>query len=359
MNYRIAEIMAGEDLGASGTEIIPIRLKDPISRIVVRFRPVGGSIVPAAHPVDAITKLELVDGSDVLFSLKGHTAHALNVIEAPKPNITWLDYRVGGTPLIDVNIDFGRFLYDPELAFDPTRFDNPQLKLTWDEDVWDASCDVHEFSILAHIFDEKVISPVGYLMTKEVKSYVPVANSYEYTDMPLDYPVRKLILQGRKYGYPPRSLMDAIKLSEDNDKRIPIDGDTYNLEPILRLFSGECIDHLIGIGDTAKQRTAYVTPSYLTDLVAIGHDEVQEFATAYNNGGRVNLIAETASKVFQALIHGIFPHGCLCLPFGLQGDLTDWYDVTKLGNLRLRIKGGGDAAATDAVNIVTQQLRRY
>ncbi|GAJ22236.1 unnamed protein product, partial [marine sediment metagenome] len=108
----------------------------------------------------------------------------------------------------------------------------------------------------------------------------------------------------RKYGSPPRTCIFAIKLSEDNDKRIPIDGDTYDLEPVLRLFSGECIDHLIAVGDASKQRTAYVTPSYLTDLVAIGHDEVQEFATANNNGGRVNIIAETASKNFEALIHG-------------------------------------------------------
>lgn len=359
MNYRIAEVMAGEDLGEAGTEIIPIRLKDLISRIVVRFRPVGKSIVPAAHPVDAITRLELIDGSDVLFSLRGHTAHALNIIEAPKPNITWLDYRVGGTPLIDVNLDFGRWLYDTELALDPTKFDNLQLKLTWDEDVWDASCEAHEFSMLAHVFDEKVISPVGFLMTKEVKTYVPVAGSFEYTSLPLDYPMRKLLLQGRKYGSPPRTCVSAIKLSEENDKRIPIDGDTYDLEPILRLFSGECIDHIIAVGDASNQRTAYVTPGYLIDLVAIGHDEVQEFATANNNGGRVNIIAETASKNFEAMVHGIFPHSCLCIPFGFQEEIADWYDVTKLGSLRLRTKGETGAASTDTVNIITQQLRRY
>ncbi len=359
MNYRIAEVMAGEDLGDAGTKVIPIRLQDPISRIVVRFRPVGGSIVAAAHPVDAITRLELVDGSDVLFALKGHTLHALNVIEAPKPDITHLDYRVGGTPLIDVNIDFGRWLYDPELAFDPTRFKNPQLKLSWDEDVWDDGCDSHEFSILAHVFDEKVISPAGFLMTKEIKSYVPVANSYEYTDMPLDFPLRKLILQGRKYGYPPRSLIGAIKLSEDNDKRIPIDDDVYNMEGILRLFGGECEDWLIGTGPAAGSWTGYVTPSYMISLAAIGLDEVQEYAAPNLGGGRVLITPETASKNLQALVRGVFPHGCFCLPFGLQADMADWYDVTKIGSLRLRLKGGTDAAATDMVHIATQQLRRY
>jgi len=68
---------------------------------------------------------------------------------------------------------------------------------------------------------------------------------------------------------------------------------------------------------------------------------------------------ETAAGNVQFQIRGKNPHGCICIPFGEQDVIEDWYDVTKLGSLKLRIKGGPDAAAGDANNIITQQLRRY
>lgn len=358
MNYRIAEVMAGQDLGLSGTKLIDLDIKDVISRLVVRWRPVGGSVVPAAHPADSISKIELVDGSDILFSLSGNQVHALNIIEALTPVFTHLHYAVGGTPMIDMNLDFGRRLYDPELGLDPKQFGNPQLKITWNETTWDGSCETHEIGVYAHCFDEKAITPVGFLMTKEVKSYAPSANAYEYTDLPTDHLLRKLVLQGRKYGSPPRTTINAIKLSEDTDKRVPIDGDTYDLEPILRQWSGEAIDRLRGQAmDPA--RAFYVTPGYMTFGSAVGFNQTLYFQFAGGHGGRIQIKSSTSAKNFDAILRGAFPHGCMCIPFGDQGDMGDWYDVTKVGNLKLRLQGGGGAEATDTVGIVTQQLRRY
>lgn len=358
MNYRIAEVMAGQDLGPSGTKIVDLDIKDLISRLVVRWRPVGGSVTPAAHPADSISKIELVAGSDILFSLSGNQAHALNIIEAPTPVFTHIHFAVGGTPMIDMNLDFGRRLYDPELAFDPNKFINPQLKITWNETTWDGLCGDHEIGVHAHCFDEKAVTPVGFLMTKEVKSYAPAANAYEYTDLPTDHVLRKLILQGQKYGSPPRTTVNAIKLSEDTDKRVPIDGDTYDLEPILRQWSGEAIDRLIGQAATPS-RNFYVTPGYMIHGAAVGRGQTLYFQFAAGDGGRIGIVPSTTAKNFEAILRGSFPHGCMCIPFGDQAVPDDWYDVTKVGNLKLRIKGGGGAASTDTVGVITQQLRRY
>ena len=358
MNYRHPEILADVDLGGSGTKIIDINLTDIVSRFTLRFLPVGGSVDMIAHPAACISKIELVDGSDVHFDLSGQIAHGLNQIEADKPITTHIDSRIGGTPILNINMDFGRYLYDPEMAYDPTKFKNPQLKITWNEKAWDASCGSHSFAIWADVFDEKAVSPVGFLMNKVIKSYVPVANAYEYTDLPTDYPMRKLIMQGLKAGFPYRTLIDAIKLSEDNDKRVPIDGDSYKLEPLLIHYSGECEDDFIGQSSNVP-RTFYCTPTYCVSGGVNGIEQAEYYQLAPAGGGSFVILGTAADKMFAARIKGFFPHACVPINFGQQNIIEDWYDVTKVGSLKLRLKGGAGAAATDTVHLATQQLRRY
>lgn len=357
MNYRHAEIMTAEDLGPSGTEPKPIKITDPISRITLTFLPVGGSVTPAAHPVQSISKLEIVDGSDVIYSLSGAEGHALNIFEAPAPMITWLYWSIGGTPRIVINIDFGRYLWDPELALDPKQFKNPQIRITWNEATWDGTCTDHSFQMHAHVFDEKQISPVGFLMMKNIKSYVGVSGAHEYTALPTDYPIRKLMVQGWRAGYNTRNVVTDLRLSEDNDKRVPISGEIYNLNSFLQQMVGQCEDiHHVTIGTAAKW--IFVTPGDTYEVQVQPENQTYANQAAGISGNKVQLKSATGNVNVLVHVKGRDPHNCVCLPFGRQNEIDDWYDVTKIGGLQLRLKGGG-GAASGTTNIVTQQLRRY
>lgn len=358
MNYRHAEIMPSEDLGASGTEIVDINIVDPISRITVRHEPVGGSDTPIAHPIKNIEKLELVDGSDVLYSLSGYEGQGLNVLEAKKPEMIHSSLRNGGTPLMYIHMDFGRWLWDPELAFDPKKFTNPQIKLTWNQANYDESCDSHSFMMYAHTFDEKAISPIGFLMNKELKSFEPSSGAYEYTDLPTDFPLRKLILKGLKAGASVRGLIEDIKLSEDNDKRIPIDGDIWQMRSFLDIMGGDVVEVILVNAPTAG-KYIYTVPTNILAASVVNETAANALQLGALDGGRAYVMAATADCAARVTIRGKNPHGCICIPFGIQDDIADWYDVTKLGSLRLRLKGGTSSAAGDEVDIVTQQLRRY
>ena len=359
MNYRHAEVLAEQDLGESGTKIIDIDVKDPISRLTLIHRPVGGSNTPIAHPVKNIVKIELVDGSEVLYSLNGYQGQALNCFDSKQPIIQEVDGRTGGVPMCYVHLDFGRWMWDEELAFDPKRFKNPQLKLTWNEANYDASCTSHGFMIYASVFDEKIISPLGFLMSKLIKSFAPTSGAYEYTDLPTDYPMRKLFVQGLKYGAGVRGLIEQIRLSEDNDKRIPIDGDVDHLRSFLDEMGGDCIDVIRGNCAFAASQYYYCTPSNVFTLTAVGDVAARVIAAGAPSGGRFWAQAETGVTGIVVVARGKNPHGCIGIPFGNQDNLNDWYDVTKLGSLRLRLKGGTSSVAGDEVNICTQQLKRY
>jgi len=357
MNYRHATILAAEDLGVSGTKIIDIDIQDPISRITLVHQPVGGSVTILGHPALNITKLELVDGSEVLYSLTGKMGQALNVVNRKHPIVMETDYRVGGTPQVYINIEFGRYLWDPFLAFDPTRFKNPQLKLTWNEAAYDASVTSHAFIVFGHVFDEKAISPAGFLSAKEIKSFTGVAAGYEYTDMPTDYPYRKMFMQGELAGSGVRAVIEDIRLSEDNDKRIPIDGDIYELRSFLDEMSGDCVENIratVAITST----TLYCLAHNLASVVqSVDTPDVVPSSGACS-GGRFWAEMQTAAGNVQFTLRGQNPHGCISVPFGDQHDIGDWYDVTKLGSLKLRINGGVGAASS-TTRIAVEQLRTY
>lgn len=358
MNHRITQIKASEDYGSSGTKVIDIDAKDIISRLTIVHRPVGGSDTPVAHPVANISKIELVDGSDVLFSCSGYQAQALNIIEDVTPHVIETDARNGGVPMVYVRLDFGRFLWDPLLALDPTKFSNLQLKITWDEAAYDASCTSHSFSIFAHVFDEKAVTPPGFLMTKEQYSFEPSSDAYEYVNLPVDYPIRKVMVRAHKIGAGVRGICKEIRISEDHQKRVFINGDIHELRGVLDIMSGESTEDIVGnVGSTSVYY--FCVANNLSAYSAVGDHISQNIGVGAVSGGRMWVIAETGTTGFHVFITGRNPHGMIAFPFGVQNDIDDWYDVSKLGSLEIRLRGGPNSVSGDNVQVVTQQLRNY
>ena len=58
----------------------------------------------------------------------------------------------------------------------------------------------------------------------------------------------------------------------------------------------------------------------------------------------------------NGIVGGFAPHAVLCIPFGDQMDTGDWYDVEKIGSLKLDIT---DGQTTTTSKIFLQQLKRY
>ncbi|GAI03237.1 unnamed protein product, partial [marine sediment metagenome] len=76
-------------------------------------------------------------------------------------------------------------------------------------------------------------------------------------------------------------------------------------------------------------------------------------------GGDIHIVGATASKSTVAGVRGWLPFGIICLPFGDQQDIADWYDVTKLGSLRADITAGPYITGIEPIRVALEQLRRY
>ena len=186
MNHRWSELLAAETITAAGTKTIDIDLVDPITRISVMVKLTNNGSTPTAHPAAAITRIEIVDGSDILASLSGYECQALSFYHARQNPYANLIYLNDVMALMEYDIYFGRWLYDPEIAFDPKQFKNPQIKITHNLALGGSVPDSMDLRVRADVFDEKVITPLGFLQNKEIYSYSLASSGNEYIDIPTD-----------------------------------------------------------------------------------------------------------------------------------------------------------------------------
>jgi len=362
MNYRLSTLHPSQAYTADKTEVIDINVADPISALILSLT-VGNtaSAAPTAHALACLTKIEIVDGSDVLFSLNGYEADALDWYCNGTQRSNWNAYLNGMNTNRFVGINFGRRLWDPILALDPKKFTNLQLKFTIDYDAGGCAPDENIIEIWACLFDEKKVDPIGFLMAKEVKDYPGNGATHEYTDLPVDYPYRKLLVRAHAAGHEPGALLKNLKLSEDQDKRVIFDHKFSNIIRSIGINTPIYAESIIGhVGTTTT--AGYCTPtSRVNGICQEWKAEAPTGSIAFydGDGGQFHVIHELAGSNMQVELKGWLPHGVWEIPLGDQQDIEDWYDVTKIGSLRADILGRSTIDSGDSVQLFLQQLRKY
>ncbi|HDZ62618.1 MAG TPA: hypothetical protein ENH40_05690 [Nitrospirae bacterium] len=361
---RIATILSPKDLGAAGTEVIDITLKDVISRITLIWACTNVTVSVMLDTVLAcLTKIELVDGSNVLFSLSGKEAQALNFFNRKVMPYNALSLTVGDEFIAEVSIDFGRYLYDTTLAFDPMKFNNPQLKITWDEDACNTSVIVNSLQIYAHIFEGGGVSPTGFLQAKEQFQYAMAASSHEYLDLPIDLTIRQILLRAHSPVHSPVTLLDTIKITEDNDNRVPLNMKANDYFRMMKAYYPRIYEK-VTYDAAVTAKTIYATVSEELDI-NINYDGTafvtaqSLFAVPTYTGSKVALAASVDIGALSGHISGMLPHNCIPIPFGDQNDIKDWLTLEGVGNLRADILSSSDADSADTGYLITEQLRSY
>lgn len=358
MNYRTAVILPLKELDASGTEVIDINVRDPISTLRFEVDWTSYSSGARLYPLpDVFSKIELVDGSDVLFSLDGTELAALHFYEGNPFIYINASNLFSDTAHMHLQYNFGRFFRDPMLAFDPTKFRNPQLRITYDRTTPHALASALSLEVTAELFDEKIISPVGFLRATEFHSYGAALTSYEYIDLPTDLVIRKLYLQTREFGQAAANLLTDVKLSEDNDKRIPFEMTDTNWANLCGMKYGALFQNFWALTE-GMSSFLYCAPCKQESVAGLNTTAGNEPYMHSFIGGRLALRSSTTTDIAHGILRGFLPYFVYCYPFGDENDLADWYDVTKVGSLRLRVQSASQSAGATN-NTILQQLRRY
>ena len=358
MNHRWSELLAAETITAAGTKTIDIDLVDPITRISVMVKLTNNGSTPTAHPAAAITRIEIVDGSDILASLSGYECQALSFYHARQNPYANLIYLNDVMALMEYDIYFGRWLYDPEIAFDPKQFKNPQIKITHNLALGGSVPDSMDLRVRADVFDEKVITPLGFLQNKEIYSYSLASSGNEYIDIPTDNVIRKLMVMSRANAKAPYEQYNQVKITEEQDKKVIAEGYVSDFQKVLLSDLPLVSDLLYGASSLAGV-VHYITPTFdsYPSLNAEGVN-AQVYAEAFVNGGQKTIHSDVATN-FHGLYSGRCPHGALAWDMGDQKVIEDWWQADKLVSARIKITAGSSVEAASTAQVVLQQYRKY
>lgn len=358
MNYRTALLLAAEDLGAAGTKTIDIDISKPISRIDFTYKTTKGLEYMTAPGPANISKIELVEGSKVLHSLSGYENQALAYYSRGNVSMEH-GQHIGNLSEVDIyTLDFGRWLWDELLAFDPTRFTNPQLKVTYDEDVADTSASAGTLEVFAHIFDEKVISPMGFLSAIEHFSYtLGAGDSYETVELPEDRVIRQMLVRAYQDAYEPWYNLDEARFDEGTLDRIP--WEYTDLEMYVRRMKSvwPMIQTSLYVNMATAARNIWVPQTdYWASVSLMGVSASNEIYVnaASMRGGKAALIGSAAGQCI-GMARGYLPWHCFQFPMGIQDKIEDWYDPAgKKPRLRLRVNNTGGTG-----QVVLEELYKY
>ncbi len=354
MRTREATIHAEESYAAAGTGVYPIRETDPISRLLIPFGVTVGAGARLQHHSGCLTKIEIVDGSDVLFSLEGRQIDGLARFDSHGSAGMWSSPTASITEYGNLVIDFGRHLYDKVIAFDPTKFKNPQIRITRSLTTVDAAATAVIIAIHAYCMEGLTSSPIGFLMKKEIKSWTAAAAAWEYTEMPKDYPYRRLFLQGLTKIIGVGTHWSRARLSENNDKSIPFDVLVDDQIANNARQYGDIMENISGSLSTAAS-PFFCAPAYGGSCSAQGAALANAVCFLSLNGGQFHAFSTTGTDSWRGVCHGLAPQGMVAFDMGTLENIEDWYDPKALGSLQLEVLGAG----AYTVRVIGEQFRTY
>lgn len=366
--YRDVFLEKEKTLADSGSVTIELAVVDPISELHIRVKNKNGGTSNKNNPISRnISKIEIVDGSNVIYSLNGMLAQAMSYYQR---GVVPSMQRQGGPSQNQEDlyvIRFGRWLWDQVYALVPQAFRNLQLKITWNFATVTAVgatgflADNGKLSVTARLMEGLAAPPVGFMMAKSHYDWTTAASGDERISLPTDHDYVLMLCRAWETEVKLYTTISNLKLSIDQDKVIPFDAPSWDLLKQMENDYGlitleqhpfatteENIQTWLGVGETATVQSE-TAPTGPTDLFGLSN--------VYGiDSGHLNLVhrnpANTAavSGILQMIARGQALNHCFAVPFGTMDDPDSWLKAPTHGDIKAIItQGNAGAAATLAL----------
>ena len=347
------------------TKTIDLDIVDPVSAIGFEFEAVAGTTSNRNNPLyHCITKLEIVDGSDVLASMSFEEAQALQFYKTGKQPQLRLDENASLGDVIGCQILFGRYLYDREYALDLTKFHNPQLKISWDlakiravaaDTAWKTGS--LQISAWAKVMEGQS-APGKFFMDKEIEAWTGATSGDKRHELPVDLPYRILMLQTWASGMDVDIAVTKLKLTCDTDKFIPLERYTKQLDAEMAQLFGNCV---VWKRACFSNTDTVMVPVYKEPQVRFVVPATDRRAwytycwsgEVYGNLETLAAVAVTTDQRVDLMVEGHSLHCTLPIPLGVMDEPDTWLDPTVYKKLELITT---EASAT-ANTLVAEQVR--
>jgi len=358
MRFRTTELLAATEIMTAGTKVIDINVKDIISRLTIIVIGENSAWDPIGHPALIAKQIDLVDGSDVLHSMRGVYSQGAAFYGTGIQPHNYLNFSDSGKCKAMIPIYFGRYLWDEQLALDPSKFNNLQLKIEHNYALGGATPDSCTLQVWADVFDDAPTGVTGFLMAKSHWTKTLIASTTDYVDLPTDHPIRLVMPAAFSNDEEPDVNIASFKLSEEQDKRVLLE---CNAKQAMKFFEAnypiwnEQMEGRV-TGGTANE--FFVTPCKDVQLQPLASADTDGIWNASWSGGNGRSIMTSVTGTFTASVQGRCAHGIIPLPMGRIGVIEDWWDTPKLGSARIKmVTGAGDTSSL--YELLLQQYRKY
>lgn len=354
----------------NSSKTIDLDLVDPVSALVFEFEATNGTTSNVQNPFPyVVTKIEVVDGSDVLAALSFPQMQALHFYKTQKQPELREDEVGGSGQVMGTSLLFGRHLYDLDYALDLTRFKNPQLKISWNLGVTRTvsattafATGTFKISAIAKCMEGMGAAPSKFLMQKEIESWTGATSGDKRIEFPTDYVYRMLML--RTYLRSIGSVNDVdecvnkIKLTADTDKFIAFERYTKQFRAEMAQVFGTALvwKRFTALhGDELWFEVNLEPQLKLIPTVvnrAVGYGWCWSGAAALLFGDTAGGTVGTRERV-DGQIEGFGLHHAIPIPLGLMDKPETWFDPKTYKKLELVCTQG----RASANSVVAEQVR--
>jgi len=314
----------------------------------------GGTSNQANTLAQCISAIEVIDGADVIYSLDGCEALALAAYQLGKLPRQEVSEIAGDVFTLTLPIMFGRYAGDEEYAFDPSRFVNPQVRISWNLATITAVgatgflTGTLQLSVIAHVM-EGVRGPSHVLMSKEVYTWTSVAAATSYIDLPTDYPYRGMLCRGVLAGNNWHWMFDQLRINCDGGKFIAMNERGWDVINQMSMYQQRFHYRHDFFAATATTIQTLLKAYEEVNMMPSGiNDCVLEYVNAACGQGAITVTtAGAADAVLRRLladVTGYNPYGSLYLPFGLQDKPDDWFPAPTFKGVKFEVRAGVNAA---------------
>lgn len=354
------------DMGTAGTLSFDLDFSDPITELIMRIEGNNGSTDNKGNPPErCISKIEIVDGGEVLWSANGKVAFASAAHIRGTVGHCYRTEIGSDTPYTTIPIRFGRFLYDPLYAFNPLAHRNPQLKVTFNEATIQTAgndgyvSDSLVLDLTAQLMEEAP-PPTAFLGLREIETFTTTDSGIRRVSMPTDVVYRHLINRCWLTNIDIRNPVNRYRLSADGGKFVPFDLPSDRFADLVASAYPPVL-----LADLKVLTQATPTDSWM-GLDYWGQITGRPLGYIVNTDGfwpsrfypRIYSHAGVAGTDIGAhtVICGWAIHNTLVYPFGDPREPETWFDAKQFNTLELHLTNG-DASAED--NVVVEQVYQY
>ena len=358
MKYRQQQLLAAESITTAGTKVLDIKIPDIISRLTAKISLTNSSWTPTGHPACAMINMSLVDGGDVLHNARGKFARAMAHYGTKRAPFAYANYTDNGIANVVFPIYFGRKLWDRELALDPKRFTNLQLKMQHNYLLGGAVPDAATLEVWADMFDEDQPSPRGYLAAQSIWSKTYVASTYDYPNLPMDAPIRFVYVAAASDVEEPDINISSVRITEKSGKTIIYDTDVLThlqtVESLWQAYEEWMEGRTLANTDITFYQTAQKDVIYALS----SSQDSDGYINQIWSGGGIRKVNENATVTVMARASGRCPHGVIPFPMGDPDEIESWWKVSKEVNPEIRIGTGAGSTAAQ-YELLVEQMRSY